>query len=502
MCLSPSPQTVWKRLCRLMSRQATTSVLIAALGTWATVGSAVPLCSTAVAQGDRLRTPPVEPAEPAPPDPPEPLADADDRALPKPTPDAAARQLAPAKSNPASRDKPAPTDEQIAAWIRDLDADSFAVREEAMRRLIAAGAPAVAPVARAVSGASAEASWRAMVVLRSLGVQEDPLRLDAVIAALARVAQSPDHPAAGRAGELIRHWESSRNKRIMAYFQSRGAQVGNERGAVASLRIPADWPDGEVWLPVLALCDKVRLLRLESPAVDDDAMRYLDGLAQLQSLHLRGTEVHGAGLAHLRYLGELRFLSLQGLPLDDAAFDALAELTQLAQLGLDDTPATDANLARLRRLANLKTLWLNGTRITDAGLAELAHLKDLNRLVFTGTAILGPGIEHLKHLPQLKYVSFQHVALDDDAMQYVALLRQLETLGLDDTKIGDAGVARLRDMTTLQVLWLTNTSVTDAAIDDLATLKGLKMLHLKGTKITDEGAQALAEKLPGCRIER
>ncbi len=482
-------------------RWAVVSLLIAATGSWHVCGIG-PFYSRAFAQDGGQETAPAEPVDPSVPEPPKPIVDATGRALPKPTPTDAANQLAPAESIPTNPDGKSPTDEKIAAWVRDLDADSFAVREEATRRLVEAGAPAVAPVALAISSASPEASWRAMVVLESLGEQEDPLKVDAVIVAMARVAEMPDHPAAGRAGELIRQWEKSRTMRITAFLQRRGAQVGLERGAVTSLRIPEQWTDGETWLPVLALCDKVRSLRLESPAVTDDAMRYVDGLAELQTLHLRGTEVHGAGLAHLRDLGELRFLSLQGLPLDDAAFDALAELTQLEHLGLDDTPATDAQLARMRTLTSLKTLWLNGTKITDAGLAELAHLTNLNKLILTGTAIEGPGLDDLQKLAGLKYLSMQDAALGDEAMAHVARLTQLETLGLDDTKIGDAGVAKLRDMTNLRELWLTNTAVTDAAIDDLATLKGLKMLHLKGTKITEEGAQALAEALPGRRIDR
>ncbi|MFM2095182.1 MAG: hypothetical protein RIS70_2306, partial [Planctomycetota bacterium] len=47
-----------------------------------------------------------------------------------------------AKPSPAAQPAAA-TKEQIERWIRELDANVFAVREEASSRLIAAGTPAV-----------------------------------------------------------------------------------------------------------------------------------------------------------------------------------------------------------------------------------------------------------------------------------------------------------------------------------------------------------------------
>lgn len=58
-----------------------------------------------------------------------------------------------------------PSEEQLRAWIRDLNADSFAAREGAAEKLKIAGPLAVSLLSDCVASGSAEASWRASAVL-------------------------------------------------------------------------------------------------------------------------------------------------------------------------------------------------------------------------------------------------------------------------------------------------------------------------------------------------
>ena len=76
-------------------------------------------------------------------------------------------------------------------------------------------------------------------------------------------------------------------------------------------------------------------------------LEQLNGLTDLQTLDLAGTEVTDAGLTHLK------------------------GLTQLVSLDLSGTNITDAGLMNLKGLTRLVTLDLSGTNITDAGARKL-----------------------------------------------------------------------------------------------------------------------------------
>jgi len=100
---------------------------------------------------------------------------------------------------------PAPaTDAQIAEWVKQLDHDELLVRQQATGRLFAAGRPAIAAVAKAAEGESAEVTARCFEVLGKLFGSADAEVKAAARQALEGLAKSKNPAAAGRAAELIR----------------------------------------------------------------------------------------------------------------------------------------------------------------------------------------------------------------------------------------------------------------------------------------------------------
>src|SRR5262245_30466461 len=77
----------------------------------------------------------------------------------------------PVRAQPAS---PGPTPQQLQDWVRQLDSDQFAERENATEKLISAGASAVRPVLNSIDGASAEATTRGLFVLKELALTGEP----------------------------------------------------------------------------------------------------------------------------------------------------------------------------------------------------------------------------------------------------------------------------------------------------------------------------------------
>lgn len=122
-------------------------------------------------------------------------------------------------------------------------------------------------------------------------------------------------------------------------------------------------------------------LHAEHSAVDDQQLRYLQGMTGLQLLDLTATRVTDAGLIHL--LG----------------------LERLETLTLWDTAVTDGGLDLIGRLPNLRQLGLGNTAVTDKGLRSLADLPGLKLVQLWGTGVVGPGLEHLHRLSTLEMIS-------------------------------------------------------------------------------------------------
>jgi Leucine Rich repeat len=119
---------------------------------------------------------------------------------------------------------------------------------------------------------------------------------------------------------------------------------------------------------------------LRGPRVDDDTLRPIEGLGQVEELYLDNSGITDAGLARLRGLKHLKFLDLTGTQVTDAGLVHLAGLRELYYLRLSGTRVTDAGLAHLAGLRELRSLLLDGTRVTDAGLAHLANQDQLIKL--------------------------------------------------------------------------------------------------------------------------
>ena len=92
---------------------------------------------------------------------------------------------------------------EIAQWVKDLDSETFTVREKAVASLAGAGAAAVEPTAKAARGTSLEVSARAVKVLSMLLTGKDAKARAAAKAALEELAKDEKHPASHMAWKAL-----------------------------------------------------------------------------------------------------------------------------------------------------------------------------------------------------------------------------------------------------------------------------------------------------------
>ncbi len=156
---------------------------------------------------------------------------------------------------------------------------------------------------------------------------------------------------------------------------------------------------------------KATVLFLEDYAIDDDDLRHLGRLTQLEVLAMEhGIGVTDEGVAHLSRLGKLKVLYIHNsetsdpalkCQLGDRSLEVFSRLPQLSTLRVWGT-FTDEGVSHLSRLENLRELSLaHGNRqhqneITDQSLAFLLELPDFERLDLSQTKVTPEFVEQVK----------------------------------------------------------------------------------------------------------
>jgi hypothetical protein len=280
-------------------------------------------------------------------------------------------------------------DPRVEQLIRRLGSDSYAEREAAARALEGLGA--------------------------------------AALPALRTAARGPDPEVRARAGRLV---EAIEGAGVIRARDEAVAAVGALGG-----RATLD-PDLE-GRPVCA----VFLAGKRVADADLAGLARMPGLAEVESVTLRGTAATDGGVGHLRAFRRLSYLEVTDSAVTGAG---LAGLEGLEALVLDGTAAGGPGLASVRGLAGLKRLSLRRTKVTGADLVYLKGLRRLRVLRLAGTGVDDDGLAHLAGLGDLLSLDLDHTRVTDRGLRALEGLGSLWALGVEGTRVSDAGLARLR----------------------------------------------------------
>ncbi len=441
-------------------------------------------------------------------------------------------------------ERAAPSQDAINGWVHDLGADRFAVREEATRELVAAGAPAVAAVATAAQAADSEVRSRAFQVLVQLGCSDDRDAARPAVRALWRLESAARLPVIRKeASEALARWAPLAEPMMAKYLRDAGVGVSVDgKGHVIAVRwdsskvdsagaefkdlaafrnltgltiMKATSPD----LSVLLRLPELTCLRLEN--IDEfelDELNYLRRLSKLLQLEL--SEVPAGDVKSLPPLASLQNLTLRGPKFTDDDLKNLPHFPSLRYLNLSETNITNAGLAHLVRFENLIDLHLTNAKVDDAGLVHLAKLRQLQFLYLDKLSLNGQGLRHLTSLPKLvtlsvnyqkisnegvahlgelsglKTLNLSNTNIDDTRLMHISKLSGLESLHISGIGVTDQGLAHVSKMTNLRILGLDSTSVTEAGVMQLRSLSRLEQLGARGTQISQRAADELRKSIP------
>ena len=394
-------------------------------------------------------------------------------------------------------DPAAAADGDLARSASELGSQQFRVRQRASAALLRAGERALPHVLDALSSRDAEVSRRAMDLVLAICRSAEIAPTLAARDAVARTAETRDHPAARRAASLLAQLDQQLERRAAEALEKQGAVVYQAENAYR-VSLGDNYRGGTASLAVLRCLPRLVFLHVQGAEIGDEALAHVRRQGELESLALLNVPVSDAGLAHLAGLKNLRSLHLTRTRVTSAGLAHLEGLSQLADLRLDGhKDVTDGGLRHLSNLAQLKNLDLSGTGISDQGLCYLKGLRGIESLRLNGTNVSGSGLQGMD-LGSLKQLGLESTAVGDGSLE---ILRRVSPdffdLNLQGTSITDAGLVHLRPLKQLLQLDLSRTRITDAGLAHLEPLERLRMLALSGTQVQGRGFRHLKARQLG-----
>lgn len=357
--------------------------------------------------------------------------------------------------------------ESVARWIRDLDADSYSIREKASNQLRTAGPAAITLLAQAVAGDSAEVSTRASSILQHIADGSDEATLNQVEAALQKLS-SKRKAVANIAAEIRIQQQKFKHSRAIAQVRALGGGLtsnleGDQQIAIAEdVLIAVPEPiliEAEV-APAIAIED---VPRLEAPAVDEappppklgligllgrlfvpeaapvppaeffpvpadippdaalpaeavpdlapappaEAIPRFDELPELPAAaEVAEAEVIEVAVADEPFdAADIAFID-PGFAVPIMFGDEVGEVEAYAELTLDrNFRGSDKDLAVLKDIPEIYSLSINGAKLTDAALVHIAALPRLTTLNLRDTPFTSAALRKLRHQrPELSVI--------------------------------------------------------------------------------------------------
>jgi len=245
--------------------------------------------------------------------------------------------------------------------------------------------------------------------------------------------------------------------------------------------------------------------------VDNDCLKDIQGLKKLKFLRIYGPTFYGEGIAPIGEIVSLRTLSMQQTDVNDENIRYLATLTNLEKLSLYGCRTlTDQGMAKLSALNKLKELDLRGTVCGSNGMQYLAHFPELRLLDLSESNApdINQSMPAIAKLSNLEDLNLWHTQVNDAGVAMLAGLTRLKALNLDDNKqVTDAAMDTVGKFVDLEYLHIGSTSVTDTGLSKLHNLKKLKKsgdnpaLVITFLNISDEAVDALMAAIPALKEE-
>lgn len=411
------------------------------------------------------------------------------------------------------------TTPQIRQWIAQLDADDFAVREQAAASLTRAGQAAIAPLAEGVVSLNPEVAWRSSETLERIAMEGDEATMDRVVSVLGQLASRGKPQLAQFAAQMRDRQRIFRHNRAATAIRRLGGQVaggdadyGESELGVSDLGIIEDVPAAAalerfiVEAPAFELPAEPADPKITEPAFDD----VLAGEAKKP--------------AWVKLLEAMKILEVKSAPKWEAIeiADGTKNVTEpeaekekplppdapaTAPAAGADKPAVGDRVAAavlpgkvgaaLRRALGLgqeKTVERAAAPPGEPAVAKAFEVLPLEEAAEAKA-------DAIEAAAEVEAVDFGVVGVpmffggggmfisDGGGMPgYMALGREWRG--------GDAGLKHLKDLSGISQLQIDHADLSDAALPHIAKLKSLTYVSIRGGKFSREALRAFHRQRP------
>lgn len=208
----------------------------------------------------------------------------------------------------------------------------------------------------------------------------------------------------GRSGDKVRSgWNDQDLERAVEIIRSANVHVTG-----INLQTTGITDEG---IKYLARLSDLRVLSLACTNISDEGLKQLLRLKHLEHLELTDCRlICGKNLQFLESLAALKFLDLRGTSVTALELVSLQKAHALESLLLSSETINDEDLTHLLACPKLRLLQIRRASITDKGVETISQLQSLEELYLQETAITDASIPYLKALTNLKVVSLADTA--------------------------------------------------------------------------------------------
>lgn len=190
-----------------------------------------------------------------------------------------------------------------------------------------------------------------------------------------------------------------------------------------------------------------------------------------------------------------------GFPVDDEFMKCLKYMPNLQMLCLEDSEVTDAGTADIAGLKKLRDVKVSKSMVGCKTIEYISRLPLLFRLGISHLEIKDDCLRGLEKCTTLYAIEADGDGLSDEALVHFGKITHLQTLDVNkNAKITNAGIAKLKNLKDLHILQITDTSCTPMCAEQLKAFPNLKHIEVNYERFGKEGLAYLNETLPSVKV--
>jgi hypothetical protein len=268
-----------------------------------------------------------------------------------------------------AQDSKTPPGTEIDRWVNDLGHDQYLRRENANRKLVAIGTPAVQPLAAAMNTGDLEVIERAIDVITEIGFTKAPSDDGGAWDQLSRIATVGTGQKASRAQSALSEIRAHRATQALAALKSAGVTITTDK--VFALSSPPQprfvVTIGETWNGELESLQWLRWLDgIDNAQVKDKAgsravIEQVVKIPNLKSISFVDAIVDESSLEPLKELKRIESLEFRYSDLKDEYGDLIASLPIRSSLELTRTGISKEVVESMQQtLSGLEIMYRQG----------------------------------------------------------------------------------------------------------------------------------------------